>query len=86
MSVPPELMAALQAAQTLQPQAQGNPTGATGGAFAGFIQSAISDLQSALQAAPDQASASTVNFLITRLQQLTQPGLPGALQALGQTH
>jgi len=72
-SIPPELAASLAGAQSLQPQALGNTTGDQSLSFTAQIQSALAMLQAALPAAPDQASAQTLSFVIERLQFLTQP-------------
>ena len=72
-SIPPELSAALAGSQSLQPAALGNTTGAQGDNFTDQIQSALTTLQSALPAAPDQASAQTLSYVIQQLQALTQP-------------
>lgn len=74
-------MAALASAQSLQPAAQGNTTGASADAFQDQIESAITTLQAAVGLAPDQQSATTVSYVVQQLQNLAQPPQFGAAMA-----
>jgi hypothetical protein len=84
--LPPELGAALAGAQSLTPQAQGNPTGAGGSAFTAAVKQAIDILNSALDNAPSAAAANTVTYAIQRLQDLESPWKTSALAALQGMH
>lgn len=82
--IPPGLMAALSATQSMSPQGQGNPTGGTSQGFQEQIQSAVTALQAALPIAPDAPSAQLVQSCLVRLQHAQNPGIVAGLNALGQ--